>query len=142
MCHFQVQNSPFVLNKNFSGTNYYYYFHQPTGPFHFQNLKFLQWIQSYEDTPFLSPKCSICPKQKCFWKINKIILIYLLAPCIVQNLKKILPADPELGGCAIFGPKMVRLPKWEFFSENLFKSLFSFIHAYLLVKNLSQILIC
>ena len=108
---FSGPKQPICPEQKFFGTNYYYYFHQPTGPFHFQNLKFLQWIQSYEDTPFLRPKCSICPKQKCFWKINKIILIYLLAPCIVQNLKKILPADPELGGCAIFGPKMVRLPK-------------------------------
>ena len=32
---------------------------------------------------------------KFFWKII-IILIYLLAPFIVQNLKKLLPADPEL----------------------------------------------
>ena len=50
-----------------------------------------------------------------FWKIINIILIYLLAPFIVQNFKKILPADPELWGCAIFGPKMAHFPKWEFF---------------------------
>ena len=53
---------------------------------------------------------------KFFWKII-IILIYLLAPFIVQNLKKILPADPELWGCAIFGPKMTHFPKWEFFQK-------------------------
>ena len=41
-----------------------------------------------------------------FWKVITIILIYLLAPFIVQNLKKILPADPELSGCAIYGPKI------------------------------------
>ena len=35
-----------------------------------------------------------------FWKIITITLIYLLAPFIVQNLKKILPVDPELRGCA------------------------------------------
>ena len=49
-----------------------------------------------------------------FWKII-IILIYLLSPFIVQNLKKLLPVDPELWGCAIFGPKMTHFPKWEFF---------------------------
>ena len=39
-----------------------------------QNLKkFLQQIQNYEDAPFLSPKWSICPKQKLFWKIINII---------------------------------------------------------------------
>ena len=52
-----------------------------------------------------------------FWKIINIILIYLLAPFIVQNFKKILPADPELWGCAIFGPKMTHFPKWEFFQK-------------------------
>ena len=81
--------------------------------------------------------------------LNKIFLvqtiiitfIYLLALFIVQNLKKILPADPELWGCAIFGPKMAHFPKWEFFSENLLMSLVSFTHAYLHAKNQSQILI-
>ena len=46
-----------------------------------------------------------------------IILIYLLAPFILQNLKKILPPNPELWGCAIFGPKMTYFPKWEFFRK-------------------------
>ena len=72
--------------------------------------KFLHWIQSYEDAPFLGPKWSICPKQFFFLIIN-VILIYLLAPFIDQNLKKILPADTELWGCAIFGPKMAHFPK-------------------------------
>ena len=33
-----------------------------------------------------------------FLKIITIILIYLLAPSIVQNFKKVLPVDPELLG--------------------------------------------
>ena len=33
-----------------------------------------------------------------FLKIITIILIYLLAPSIVQNLKKVIPVDPELLG--------------------------------------------
>ena len=57
--------------------------------------------------------------------LNKIFLvqtiiitfIYLLALFIVQNLKKILTADPELSGYAIFGPKMVHLAQF-FFLEN------------------------
>ena len=56
--------------------------------------KFVQRIQNYDDAPFLGPKWSICPFF--FLKIVTIILIYLLAHLIVQNLKKILPADPEL----------------------------------------------
>ena len=73
--------------------------------------KILQWILSYEDAPYLGPKWSICPKQVLLWKILNIILIYILPPFIVQNFKKILPADPELWGCAIFGPKLAHFPK-------------------------------
>ena len=55
--------------------------------------KFLQRIQSYEDASFLGPK----------WFI---IFIYLLSTFILQNFQKILPANPELWGCAIFRPKI------------------------------------
>ena len=83
-----------------------------------------------------------CPKEKNFWKIIKIILIYLLASFIVQNFKKILPSNPELRGYAIFGPKMAHFPKCGFFfSENLLMSLVPFIHAYLHAKSQSQTLI-
>ena len=40
-----------------------------------------------------------------------ITFIYLLTLFLVQNCKNILIADPELWRCAIFGPKMVYLPK-------------------------------
>ena len=60
---------------------------------------------------------------------------------LCKILKKILSADPELWGCATFGPKMAHFLKWEFFSKNLLMSLVSFIHAYLHAKNQSQILI-
>ena len=50
-------------------------------------------------------------------KIINIILIYLLAPFIVQNFKKILPTDEDLWGCTIFGPKMAHFPKWDFFQK-------------------------
>ena len=59
----------------------------------------------------------------------------------MQNFKKILPADPELCGCAIFGHKIAHLPKLEFFSENLLMNLVPFIHAYLHAKNQSEILV-
>ena len=65
---------------------------------------------------------------KFFWKII-IILIYLLASFIVQNFKQILPADPELWGCAIFGTKMVHFPKWEFFFRKTVNEHCSF-HSY------------
>ena len=84
---------------------------------------------------------SVMKNLEIFWKIINIILIYLLAPFIGQNFKKILPAGPELWGWAIFVPKMAHFPKWEFFLENLLMSLGSFIHDYLHIKNQSQILI-
>ena len=108
MCHFWAQNGPFVLNKIFLVQTIITFIYL-LALFIVQNLKkFLQQIQSYEDVPFLDPK------QIFFWKIINIILIYLLTPFIVQNSKKIL-ADPELWGCAVFGPKTAHFPKWEFF---------------------------
>ena len=41
-----------------------------------------------------------------------ITFVYLLVLFIVQNLQKILTADPELWGCIIFGAKMVHLPQF------------------------------
>ena len=54
---------------------------------------------------------------KFFWGIlyHSRIVAYLLAPFIVQNFKKIIPADPELWRCAIFGHKMAHFPKCGFF---------------------------
>ena len=58
--HFWDQNSPFALNKIFLGINHCYYFHLPMALFIVQNLKeILQWIQNYDDAPFLGPKWSI-----------------------------------------------------------------------------------
>ena len=108
----------FVLNKIF--------WHKPLlllsstyWPFSLDKIqkKILQQIHGYEDAPFVGPKWSICPKQNFFGKTIDITLIYLLAPFIMQNLKKILPVDPELWGCTIFGPKMAYFPKWEFFQK-------------------------
>ena len=83
MCHFCAQNGPFALNTFFY-TNHYYHLHLPVALFIVQNLKkFLQWIKTYKDVPFLGPEWFICPQQFCFWKIINIILIYLLAPFIV-----------------------------------------------------------
>ena len=73
--------------------------------------EFLQQIQSYGSALFLDPKWTICAKQFFFWKTIIIIPIYLLAPFNLQNLKEILPVDPELRGCAIFGPKITHFPK-------------------------------
>ena len=59
-------------------------------------------------------KRSNYPKWNFFSKNNKIFM-YLLAPFILQNFKRILRADPELSGCAIFVHKMVHLSWTNFF---------------------------
>ena len=81
MCHFRVQNSPFVLNKKFLVQTIIITFIYLLAIFTVQNLKkSLKQSQSYEDAPFLHPKWSICPKQFFWGKIINTILIYLLAP--------------------------------------------------------------
>ena len=52
--------------------------------------KNLEWIQSYKVDPFLGPKWPIFSKKKksFFRKTIKLIFMYLLAPFIMQNLKK------------------------------------------------------
>ena len=138
--HFLAQIGSFLLNK--------FFWYKPLlllsstyWPFSLCKIQknVLQWIQSYEDAPFLDQKWSICPKKLFLEKTINIIFIYLLAP---QNCWKVLTADPGIWGCTIFGSKMVHLPKWEFFSKKtLLISLVPFIHAYLHTKNQSQILI-
>ena len=101
---------PISHEQNVFGTNHYYYFHLPTGPFHCAKFKkILTADPELWGCAIFGPKMVHLP-QIFFWKIINIILIYLLAPFIVQNFKKILPADPELWGCAIFRPKMTHFP--------------------------------
>ena len=94
MCHFRVQDDPFVLNKCLFLQTIIITFIYLLAFFIVQNLK-----------------------QIFLWKFINIIFIYLLAPFIVQNLKKILLADPELWGSIICGPKMAHLPRWELFQK-------------------------
>ena len=69
------------------------------------------------------------------------IFMYLLAPFILQNFKKILRADPELWRCAIFKPKMVHL-LWKFLGG--YKPLLLLSSTYVLglfiVQNFKKIL--
>ena len=109
----KILKNSFSYEQNFLGTNHYYYFHLPIGPFHCAKFKkILTADPELWGCAIFGPKMVHLPQTNFFWKIINIILIYLLAPFIVQNFKKILPADPELWGCAIFGPKMAHFPKW------------------------------
>ena len=51
-------------------------------------------------------------------KTTNKIFMDLLAPFILQNLKKTLRANPELWGCAIFGPKTTHLSWTKNFGTN------------------------
>ena len=116
MCHFQVENGPFVLNKFFlvqTITSIYL-----LALFIVQNLKKILTVDpDLWGRIIFGTKMVHLPPNFFFWKIIDIILIYLLASFILQNLKKILQSDPELWECAIFGPKIAHFPKWEFFRK-------------------------
>ena len=90
--------------------------------------------------PFSGPKWSICSKQHFLEKIIDTTFIYLLAPFIVQNFLKNLSVDLELR-MHHFWAQNSQFAQMRIFSENLLISLVPFIHAYLHVKNQSQILI-
>ena len=142
MCHFRVQNGPFVLNKFFSVQTIIITFIYLLALFTVQNFKKLfQRIQSYEDAPFLGPNWSISHKQFFFCKIINIILIFLLAPFIVQNLKKKSSSGSRVMRMRNFWAQNGPIPQSRIFSENLLMSLVSFIHAYRHAKNQNQVLI-
>ena len=109
---------PICHEQNFFGTNHYYYFHLPIGPFHCSKFKkILTAVPELWGCASFGLKMVHLPRTNSFWKTINIILIYQFAPFIMQYLKKILPVDPELWGCTIFGPKMAHFPKWEFFQK-------------------------
>ena len=114
--HFRDQNGPFFLNRFFLVQTIVITFIYLLALFIVQNLKkFLQRIQNYDDAPFLDPKWSFCPK---FLLKNYYYHSHLaISPFHCAKFKKILPADPELWGCAIFGPKMAHFPEWKFFQK-------------------------
>ena len=65
--------------------------------------------------------------------------MYLLAPFILQNFKKILRANSELWGCAIFGPKMAHL-SWTIFLVQTIIITFIYLLALFIVQNLKKFL--
>ena len=93
---------PICPEQIFFGTNHYYYFHLPIGPFHCPKFKKDLTVdpQLWRCTIF-GPKTVNLPQRNFSCKIINTILIYLLAPFIVVNFKKILPVDPEIWRCTI-----------------------------------------
>ena len=101
--------------------------------------KFLGPIQSYKDVSFSRPKWPICHEQNLFGT-NHYYYFHLptgLFHC--TKFKKILTADPELWGCAIFGPKMVHLPQTNFFWK-IINIILIYLLAPFIVQNLKKIL--
>ena len=56
-----------------------------------------------------------------------------IGPFHCAKFKKILHVDPDLWGCAIFGPKMAHFPKWRFFGEELRHVMLSYV-VYIFLK--------
>ena len=81
---------PICHEQNVFGTNHYYYFHLPIYPFHCAKFKKIPTTNpELWGCTILGPKMVHLPPQKNFFgKIITIILIYLLAPFIVQNFKE------------------------------------------------------
>ena len=81
------------------------------GPLSFCKIfkKILGPIQSYEDVSFSGPRWPICCEQ-IFFGTNHYCYYHLpIDPFHCAKFKKILTADLELSGCAIFGTKIVHL---------------------------------
>ena len=104
MCHFRAQNGPFALNKIFLVQTIINTFIYLLTLLTVQNFKKnLQQTQSYEDAPFLGPKWSNCPN----FFFGKLLISFsstYWSLSLYKIKKKILPLDPELWACAIFGP--------------------------------------
>ena len=66
-----------------------------------------KWPKGYKD--------QIAPNDFFSRKTTNKIFMYLLAPFILQNFKKILRADPEFWGNAILWPKMAHFSWTKFF---------------------------
>ena len=114
---------PICPEQSFFGTNHCYYFDLPIGPCHcakFRNI--LTADAELWRCAIFGPKMVHLRPKIFFWKIVIIILIYLLAPFIVQNLKKILPADPELWG--FLGAKCPISPNDNFFRKSVHEPCF------------------
>ena len=120
MCHFQVQNGPFVINKFFLVQTIIITFIYLLALFIEQNFKKNSYSESrvMRMRHFWTPNGSFDPNNLFFFlkKIN-IIFIYLLVPFILQNFKQILRANPELWGCAIFRPKILEFALKFFFGH-------------------------
>ena len=80
------------------------------------------------------------PQMIFFLKNSNKIFMNLLAPFILQNFKRILRANPELWGCAFFGPKIPQFVLKIFFRYKPLLLLSSTYWPFLLGKILKKFL--
>ena len=90
-------------------------------------LQILKKFQTYEDMLFSGLKSPICHEQTFFGANHYHYFYQPISRFHCPKLKKILTADPELWGCAIFGPKMVHLPQTIFFGHLLIPFLSTYL---------------
>ena len=90
---------------------------------------------------FWAEKGSFAPHKIFLENIINIIFIYLLAPFIVQNLKKNFHSRSKVMTMHHFCDQNETFAQMRIFSENLLIFIVPFIHAYLHAKNRSQILV-
>ena len=95
-CHFGAQNGAFVTRKNFLQKNHKHNF-DLLARFIVRNSKRKsEWVQSYGTCHFGAKNGANTSRKVFFRKTINLFLMYLLNPFTVQNLKKILTADPDL----------------------------------------------
>ena len=125
----------------FFGTNHYY-FHLPIGRFHCEKLKKILTTdpELWRRTIF-GPKVVHLPQTIFFWKIITTILIYLLAPFIVQNLKKKnLQRIQSYEDVQFMGPKWPISPNKNFFRKPVNQPCFFYSCLSTCQKSKSEIL--
>ena len=109
---------PICPEQIFFGTNHYYYFHLPIGPFHCAKLKkVLTMYLELCGCAIFGPKMVHLPQTIFFWKIINIILIYLLAHFIVQNFKKNSSNRSSYEVAQFLDPKQPISPNENFFRK-------------------------
>ena len=119
MCHFRVQNDPFVLNKIFLVQTIITFIYL-LALFIVQNLKtFLLRPRVMRICHFRTQNSQLTPPKKHFFGTTHYYYFHLpIGPFHCAKFK-ILTLDPGLWGCTNFGPKMVHLPQTSFFGKLL-----------------------
>ena len=118
LCHFQAQNSPFVMNKSYLVQTIIITFIYLLAIFIVQNLKkFLKRIQSHEDAPFLGRKWFICPKQNFFGKLLKSFSSTYQPLSLCKILKKFFQRIQSYEDVQFLGPKWPISPNENFFRK-------------------------